>query len=944
MNTKLNTRLALEPIPGHWMFAGFLTAHLVTQWLGNLFYFEPESVATIWPGAGLLLAVLMLSTYRQWPIVIAATLTSGIIADIVILDRGWQLFLFFASAELVDGLLGALLLRRFIGMRIDMGRLNDVIGLVVLAGIGATAVGGCIGAAGVVAAWPEASYWAVWQLWWFSDALGVLAVTPPILAFQGISRRKIFTDDSTVIELVALMVSLFVIGQWVLGTSPGPAHTLFDFPYLVVPLAIWAALRFKAFIAALSVSIITLQAVVNGNLGLGPFIAYSDNVYQQVLALQGYIGILVAGVILLSAVVTQQHRAQRELLRATETKLAAMESIHERYWLYDKDLCLEAWNVRPDGKTELSDLERVGQPILEDLEYWAEKGLHGPGDPKQVAQKLYQQYQDGSIPRFGRYTTDDGRAIEMRRFRTPDGGYIYTEEDVTDRLALERTAAENEALFKAFLANTPSYITIKNLEGRYTHASNEVYHLYNLDESEVIGHFPSDFLSASVIQDITAGDKSVLANNETWTSEVEAETPEGVKIMLTVRFPIRDAAGQINAIGVTATDITELKQAEFALTDSEQRYRRLFETAPVAIWEQDWSGIKRTIDRLRADGVKDVIEHMRSHPEIIDRIKDPITLVAVNSEGLRLYGAADLNSFNAAMHDQPWSKQHLQLLNRAAGFLAGERRVVIEAEGTRIDGTRFPIRLITEIASDDLENWSRVYTSEQDITDEVRATARLAAYQDELRQLAGKISLAEESERRRISSELHDGTVQNLVLARMKLASLIKSLRSKKSTSTADAINELLERSLNETRSLIFELSPPVLYELGLEAAIVWLGDQFSQRTGINPDFKSDGQAATLSRELEIVLFHAMRELLINVAKHANAEHVAIRWLRHNDRLELIVEDDGIGFDIPDVGSRSAADGGFGLFSLRERLRLLGAQLIINSSESGTRISVTAPV
>ena len=143
---------------------------------------------------------------------------------------------------------------------------------------------------------------------------------------------------------------------------------------------------------------------------------------------------------------------------------------------------------------------------------------------------------------------------------------------------------------------------------------------------------------------------------------------------------------------------------------------------------------------------------------------------------------------------------------------------------------------------------------------------------------------------------------------------------------------------------MIFDLSPPVLYELGLMAAIEWLADQFKQRTGITASFESDDSEVLLSHELKVVLFQAMRELLVNVAKHAQAKRVRLTWTKTASRFELTVEDDGIGFDIADVGNRSSSEGGFGLFSLRERLGLLGANISFQSSDSGTCVTLAAPL
>ena len=288
--------------------------------------------------------------------------------------------------------------------------------------------------------------------------------------------------------------------------------------------------------------------------------------------------------------------------------------------------------------------------------------------------------------------------------------------------------------------------------------------------------------------------------------------------------------------------------------------------------------------------------------------------------------------------------QRLSLIEVLVTFASGKRRSVFRTSTVRETGEDFPIIRNCELISSDRQDWSLVLLSMQDMSVEAEAARRLEAYQQELRLLSGKISMAEESERRRISSELHDGTIQNLVLARIHLANLRNSLETEATLGLADTINELLESSLQETRSLIFELSPPVLYELGLESAVEWLAEHYQQRTGVDVNITSDEGDIRLPEEMNIVLFQTARELLVNIAKHAQAQSVSVNWEHKDDCVVLSVQDDGVGFDATSPSTRLAGEGGFGLFAVRERLKLLGAEIDFQSSGQGTRVTVTAPV
>jgi signal transduction histidine kinase len=210
-----------------------------------------------------------------------------------------------------------------------------------------------------------------------------------------------------------------------------------------------------------------------------------------------------------------------------------------------------------------------------------------------------------------------------------------------------------------------------------------------------------------------------------------------------------------------------------------------------------------------------------------------------------------------------------------------------------------------------------------------------------LRSLASELSLAEERQRREIATGLHDHLGQLLAMSKMKLGAMRKN-----TTSTPDDIStlyQLIEQSIEYTRTLTFELSPPVLYTFGLEAAVEWLTEQFEGRHNIQVFFNDDGQSKPLANDVRVVLFQAVRELLFNVAKHAKAEHVTVSLSRGASGISVYVEDDGVGFNPSNVSGGKG--GGFGLFNIRERLDYVGGALEIESViPHGTRIIITAPL
>ena len=218
-----------------------------------------------------------------------------------------------------------------------------------------------------------------------------------------------------------------------------------------------------------------------------------------------------------------------------------------------------------------------------------------------------------------------------------------------------------------------------------------------------------------------------------------------------------------------------------------------------------------------------------------------------------------------------------------------------------------------------------------------KAEDQLTAYQADLRSLASQLTLAEERERRRLAVHLHDQIGQNLALSHIKLEELRSSLGKNGAgiAGEVDNLAGLIKETIEETQSLTFRISPPILYDLGLEAALEWLGDRFAQQHGLLTYFESDRQPKPLAEDLKVLLFQAVQELLVNIVKHARAKSLKISMWRQNGQLYIGVEDDGVGFDPTVPGYRQGKGGGFGLFSIRERLRPLGGHLEIKSEPDG---------
>lgn len=225
-----------------------------------------------------------------------------------------------------------------------------------------------------------------------------------------------------------------------------------------------------------------------------------------------------------------------------------------------------------------------------------------------------------------------------------------------------------------------------------------------------------------------------------------------------------------------------------------------------------------------------------------------------------------------------------------------------------------------------------------------KAEIRIAAYQRQLRQLASELSLAEARERRAIASDLHDHIGQALAYIKMTVSQFRGNAIFCGFEDKIHEIMNLIDQTIKYTRDLTFEISPPILYELGLDAALEWVAERFDRKHQLKITIKKTLPIGRLADDVEVILFKSVQELLTNVVKHSGADKVMITITGSGDCIVLEISDNGCGFDSANLDGVALENERFGLFNIRERLSYMGGAMeIISSPGKGATIRLTAP-
>jgi len=495
-------------------------------------------------------------------------------------------------------------------------------------------------------------------------------------------------------------------------------------------------------------------------------------------------------------------------------------------------------------------------------------------------------------------------AVPLRNHQNEIVGAVVVNDDITSRKRVEESLRQANQYAESVLASVSDTHILFDQQWRYLYV--------NKAAARSIGRLPEQILGSTLWElfpDIagTEIDRQYhRAMDERFPVAFEFYYPTWDEWWDNRFYPAPEG------LSVFATDITQRKKAEEALRESEQRFRSYFELGLVGT-------AFTSPDKCFLD-VNDKLCEIFGYERC--ELMQMMWVELVHPDDL----AADVANFDRVM----------------AGEIDGYS---MENRYIRKDGRIIDAALSVKCLRGADGSIEYCVAHFHDITERKRAEEKIAVYQEQLRFMAAEMSLIEERERRQLATILHDQIGQVLALAKITLGTLKTAGSVEECHRSADEIRKLLEQAITSSRTLTFELSPPILYELGFEAALQALCENFQQRHDLHLEFVADRQPKPLADDMRILLFRSVQELLVNIVKHSRADNIRVYCRKDGTRMHIVVADDGCGFEPAATGAQFPGSPGFGLFSIRERLHHLGGEMTIESSPGcGTNVILAVPL
>ncbi len=498
---------------------------------------------------------------------------------------------------------------------------------------------------------------------------------------------------------------------------------------------------------------------------------------------------------------------------------------------------------------------------------------------------------------------------------------ITEKKELEEKLKLRLEELGEEVLFKSrlltsLLDNTPDRVYFKDKKSRFIQASKSVADQFEVKSvNELIGKTDFDYFTKEHAELAYTDEQEIIKTGKSIKVKIEKEThPDGrITWVSSTKIPRYDEEGNvIGTLGISR-DITDRVLAEKKLEES-------------------------------ANKLKTIVNAVSEGLAIVD---ENHVILEANEFLCKSFGLKreDVINKKCSQIFPPWEETCKDCPLKKI-FKNDEHSPVIEKTKISKNGMirYFSIQCYPIPNFDKKELKSVISIS--DITDRKNMEKKnIQNYKRKMKNLSHKLTLAEEHERKRIATTLHAEIGQILAFLKIKIAELKEKESSQSNQESLNEVYNLVQNAITSTRSLMSQISPYILYELGFVPAVDWLAEKILKGNNIKYAFKNDAKKMNLTDDLSILLFQAVRELLTNIKKHAKAKEVKISIKTEGENIQIEVSDDGTGFDTSALDSYVERDVGFGLLNIRSRIDVVGGHFEIESHKNkGTTIKLEAPL
>jgi PAS domain S-box-containing protein len=341
----------------------------------------------------------------------------------------------------------------------------------------------------------------------------------------------------------------------------------------------------------------------------------------------------------------------------------------------------------------------------------------------------------------------------------------------------------------------------------------------------------------------------------------------------------------------------------------------------------------------------DLVAYREQTRAMFERLPVPIWIaedehiVFANQSSLRLFAAATARDLvGRSIYELLRPESHAALRRRVAAALAGEAADSIHERIAALDGSVREVEIA--VASLPEHGKAALQMVLTDLSLQANENAELDRSRRQLRRLAARLVQTREQERRHIARELHDELGQQLTALKMELSSLKPDVVARAWPARLAEMTHMVDATLASVRRIAKDLRPAMLDDLGLNTAIEWLASDSARRLGIQISLQLDDDLPPLHEDTATALYRMVQESLTNIARHAHASQVSISLQRRDGQLNLVVQDDGVGF-----ATRTLPQEGNGLVGIRERAYMLGGDLEIGTAAlGGGLLSIRVPL